>query len=112
MTPATQNFDIYKGAKWSYTFSFLQAGTTTPVNLTGLVPMVFTAKKQNTDQTLFEAEVTVATPANGVVQVTISSDQSNLLVVGSQVQYGLRDSQNNPYMVGVLNVKYFAPEPV
>jgi hypothetical protein len=112
MTPATRNFNIYKGAKWSYTFSFLQSGTTTPVNLSGSVPMVFTVKKPNTDETIFNATVTVATPANGVAVVTISGAQSDLLPVGAKVRYGLRDNLNNPYMVGFLEVKYFAPEPV
>lgn len=112
MTPATRNFDIYKGAKWSHTFRFLQSGTITPINLDGLTPMVFTVKKPNTDETMFNATVVVATPSSGVAVVTISSAQSDLLPIGAKVRYGLRDNLDNPYMVGVLDVKYFAPEPV
>lgn len=111
MTPATRNFDIYKGAKWGHTFTFLQSGTTDPFDLTGRGPFVFTVKKPNTDQTIFEATVTSDYDDTGAMSVEISSDQSDRLAIGSQVRYGLRDAQDNPYMVGVLNVKYFAPEP-
>lgn len=111
MTPATQNFDIYKGARWEHTLTFKETGTGTPIDLTGRTPFVLTIKKARTDETLFNGTATVTTPASGVVVVLITSAQSDTLSEGAQVRYGLRDAQNNPYMVGLLNVKYFAPEP-
>ena len=112
MTPAVHNFDIYKGAKWEHTFTLKVSGTTTPINLTGLGPFVFTVKELNCDKLLFNATVTSAYDATGVLAIVISSTQSDTLRSGTQVRYGLRDNLNNPYMVGNLQVKFFAPDPV
>jgi hypothetical protein len=110
MTPSRKNFDIYKGAKWSHTLTFKVSGTNTPVNLTGLGPFVFTVKKPRKDENLFNAVVTSAYDNTGVIEVTISSLNSDSLIVGTQYPYGLRDALDNPYMVGFLDAKYFPPE--
>jgi hypothetical protein len=111
MTPAVFNFDIYKGAKWEHTLTFKVSGTTTPINLSGLGPFVFTVTKPNTDTPIFDATITSNYDATGVMTVTIPSSLTDSLFVSQQVRYGLRDAQNNPYMVGVLTVKYFSPNP-
>jgi hypothetical protein len=110
MTPANKNFDIYKGAKWSHTFTLKVSGTNTSVNLTGLGPFVFTVKKPRKDETLFDATIVSSYNSTGVMEITISSANSDALIAGTQYPYGLRDKFDNPYMVGLLDAKYFAPE--
>jgi hypothetical protein len=111
MTPATRNFDIYQGAKWEHTFTFKVSGTETPIDLTGLGPFVFTVKKSRSDDLYFNATVTSDYDDTGVVTVTISAEDSARLPLSPAVRYGFRDALNNPYMVGELVVKFFAPEP-
>jgi hypothetical protein len=110
MTPANKNFDIYKGAKWEHTFTLKSSGTNTPLDLTGLGPFVFTVKKPRKDESLFNATITSLYNSTGVVKVTITSTNSDSLIVGTQYPYGMRDALDNPYMVGFLDTKYFAPE--
>jgi hypothetical protein len=111
MTPANHNFDIFKGAKWGHTLTLKVSGTQTPVDLTGLGPFVLTVKHPTRDEVLFNATVTSDYDDTGILAVAISSTQSDTLTIGTKPRYGLRDAENNPYMTGLLNVKYFAPDP-
>ena len=114
MTPATTlNAPIYAGAKWEHTLSFKQSGTSTPVNLTGLTPLVVTFK--NTSRSVVaDASVSVVgdDPTAGVITVSLTAAQTLRFPVGSaSVTIGIRDALNNPYLEASLDVKPFTPDP-
>jgi len=111
MTPGELTTPIYRGAKWAHTFTFLQSGTSTPVDLTGLTPLVMEFRDK-TGSLITSATVTVATPSSGVVAVSLTAVQTQLFRLGvGIVRAGIRDALNNPYAEGTLDVKYFTPTP-
>ena len=113
MTPHTltqSELPIYQGAKWSHTISFVQTGTTTPVDLTGLTPLVCEIRNASNGKLLASPTVTCATPSNGQVTVALTAAQTNALPLGV-VRMGLRDAANNPYFEGESIVKTFTPDP-
>jgi hypothetical protein len=114
MTPATLSPDdlpIYKGAQWAHTFSLKQTGTNTPVDLTGLGPFVLTVKRPSNDSVLVQGTVAfVGSATLGQLSVLLTAAQTDLCPIGT-VRIGLRDRVNNPYVEGVCNVRFFAPDP-
>jgi hypothetical protein len=113
MTPhilTPNELPIYQGAKWSHTLTITQAGTTTPVDLTGLGPFVMEIRRVTGNGLLVSPTCTVATPANGQIAVLLTAAQTEVLPLGS-VRVGLRDAQNNPYIEGETEVRRFTPNP-
>ena len=111
MTPGLLTTPIFQGAKWEHTLTFRQSGTATPVNLTGLTPLVM--QFRNTAGAIIaSATVTVATPSNGVAVVLLTAAQTEKFPLGTgTVLAGIRDALNNPYAQGTLDVKPFTPDP-
>ena len=113
MTPGLLTTPIFPGAKWEHTLTFRQSGTATPVNLTGLTPLVM--QFRNTAGAIIaSATVTVVgdAPANGQVVVLLTAAQTNTFPLGTgTVNAGIRDALNNPYAQGTLDVKPFTPDP-
>ena len=111
MTPGTLNIPIYRGAKWEHLLSFVQDGTTTPIDLTGLGPFVMDFKDIS-GNLITTAEVTVDDPTTGEMVVTLTADQTLLFTLGGRgVTAGIRDALNNPYAQGILDVSLFTPDP-
>jgi hypothetical protein len=113
MTPATikpSDLPIYKGARWSHTFTFLQAGTDAPVDLTDLGPFALTFKREAGDTLLVHGSVTIDDAEAGKLAVLLTGAQTDALPLG-KVRIGLRDRLNNPYAQGFCDVLFFAPDP-
>ena len=113
MTPANlskQDLPIFKGAQWSHTFTFYQAGTQTPVNLTGLAPFVCSVKRTNSDTLLANASVVIDDPLTGSILITLTAEQTDEFRVDA-VRLGIRDAVNNPYAEGTIAVENFTPDP-
>lgn len=111
MTPGLLITPIFQGAKWEHTLTFRQSGTATPVNLTGLTPLVMEFRN-SAGSLLASAAVTVATPSSGVAVVLLTAAQTNTFPLGTgTVNAGIRDALNNPYAQGALDVKPFTPDP-
>lgn len=108
MTPGELDIPIYKGSKWSFTFQFIQTANGNPVNLTGAGPFVCEVKKLREDQILATATVTSDYDATGTVTITLSTAQTGGLPIG-KVRMGVRDANNNPYLEGTPEVKWFTP---
>jgi len=111
MTPGTLNIPIYRGAAWRHTLRFLQSGTTTPLDLSGLGPFVMQFS-DTSGRILASATVTVDTPSSGIMDIALTATQTQLFPIGSgMVRVGIRDSLNNPYAQGNLDVIQFTPRP-
>jgi hypothetical protein len=113
MTPHTltaNELPIFQGAKWEHVLSFVQTGTNTAVNLTGLTPFVCEIRNPQSDTLLATPTCTVATPSNGQVTVSLAASITNVLPL-KVLRIGLRDAQNNPYIQGEILVKPFTPDP-
>ena len=114
MTPADitgeEDLNLYQGAKWEHTLTFYQTGTTTPVDLSGKT-FVLTFKRHPNKALLFHGSATLTTDGtDGKVTVLVTGAQSDALSIGP-IYCGMRDNLNNPYMEGLIKVKYFAPDP-
>jgi len=114
MTPADitgkKALAIYQGAKWSHTLTVLQSGTTTPENLSGLT-FTLDFKSHPRKALLFSGVAALLTDGtDGKITVLATAAQTDALALG-EVWVGLRDQYNNAYLVGVLPVKYFPPDP-
>ena len=108
MTPGELNIPIYRGAKWSFAYAFVVVGTDTPLDLTGLGPFVCQVKDPRGDRVLATATVTSDYDATGIVTITLSSTQTRALPLG-YVRMGLRDKEDNSYLEGTPEVKWFTP---
>ena len=114
MTPAniTGNNDlaIYQGARWYHTFTFLQTGTTDPVNLTGKT-FVIEFRHPSRDTLLFSGVAAFVTDGtDGKITVLATAAQTNTLTKG-KVRCGMRDNLNDPYFEGEIPVLPFTPDP-
>lgn len=112
MTPGspdqTQDLSIYRGARWSFDFLFVVTDTDTPLDLTGLGPFVCQIKDPRRDSVLVTPTVTSDYDATGVVTITIDPADSLTLPLGN-VRMGLRDTEGNPYLEWMPEVKWFTP---
>lgn len=110
MTPGTLNVPIYKGAKYEHALTFYQAGTTTPVDLTGLGEFKFTVSHPTNDTVKATGTVTVTNAALGKLTITVPANQTSKLSLGT-ARIGLRDGQDNPYIANSVDVLFFANQP-
>lgn len=117
MTPATTTLKIFRGAKWDHEIHFLQTGTDTPVNLTGLAPFVMEIRRKQGSALLLSLTYTAVSLANGQIRFTATAAQTLSLPepVSPQqplfARYGIRDSQNNPYAEAIMEIHPFTPAP-
>jgi len=112
MTPGTTSLPFYRGAKWSHIFTFTQTAGGAAVNLTGLGPFVCKVERADNGSSLGTATITSAYNSTGIMTIEFPASVTRTFPVGSGiVRLGLRDALNNPYLVGVLDVFKFAPDP-
>lgn len=112
MTPGTTTLPFYRGAKWSHIFTFTQTDGGTAVDLTGLGPFVCEVERVDGGTTLGTATITSSYNSTGIMTIEFSASVTRTFPVGTgTVRLGLRDALNNPYLIGVLDVVKFAPDP-
>ena len=114
MTPAditgNASLAIYQGAKWEHVITFTETNGGAALDRTGYTfSLEFFHPTRKT--LLFEGSAELTTDgSDGKVTLLATAAQTDDLSLG-QVWVGLRDHLNNPYMVGILNVKYFPNDP-
>jgi hypothetical protein len=108
MQPSTTGLTVFKGAKFHHDIVFKAGGV--PVDLTGLGPFVSTFSHPTKDQVLATHTVTSDYDDTGAITVEVSAEQTGRLPLGF-VRWGIRDSQNNPYVAAVCPVEFFSPPP-
>jgi len=108
MTPGTTDIPIFRGAKWTFRFTFEVVATGEPLDLTGMGPFVCEAKKINKDEVLATATVVSNYDDEGWVEITFSPAQTAEFPLG-EIRVGLRDTDFNPLLEWVPEVKWFTP---
>ena len=108
MTPGELNIPIYKGARWSFAFTFTETGTGDPIDFSGLSPLVCEVKHPKRDQLLATAEVTSDDYSTGIVTITLTAAQTLALPLG-KVRMGLKDAEDNSLLEGSPVVSWFTP---
>ena len=117
MTPSNTTLKIYRGAKWDHEIRFYQSGTSTPVDLNGLDPFVMEIRKKQGGPLLLSPTYTEVDLTNGRIQFTALADDTLTLPEPANPQspimarYGIRDSLNNPYAEGTMEIYSFTPNP-
>lgn len=111
MTPGEpQDVPIFRGARWSFDFLFVVVATDDPLDLSGLGPFVCEVKDVRADRILITPTVTSDYDATGVINITMTPEQTRSLPLG-YVRIGLRDNFGNPFLEWMPEVKWFTPNP-
>ncbi len=111
MTPGEPtDLPIFRGARWSFTFTFVVVATDEPLDLTDLGPFVCEIKDARADRVLLTPTVESDYDDTGVVTITMTAAETRTLPLG-YVRMGLRDFAGDSFLEWMPEVKWFTPNP-
>jgi hypothetical protein len=105
MTPGTHNIVIRRGGAFNQQLTFLQKGTTTPVDLTGLSPFTATVRSKSRGPLLVEITVADTDLDSGVLTLSIPAADTANLRLTPNARWDLMDANGNHYVEGVCAIK-------
>jgi hypothetical protein len=105
MTPGTLDIVIRRGGAFSQQLTFLQKGTTTPVDLTGLSPFTAKVRSKSRGPLLIELTVTDTDLDAGKITISAAASATVNLRLTPNARWDLMDATGNHYVEGVCAIK-------
>lgn len=105
MEPGLHNIVIRRGGAFSQQLTFLQKGTTTPVDLTGLNPFKATVRSKSRGPLLLELTVANTDLDAGKITISATAAQTANLRIMSNARWDLIDDVGNHYVEGLCSIK-------